>query len=30
MAIQQKLYTVDDVWRLAQLPENEHKQASIS
>ncbi len=25
MAIQEKLYTVDDVWRLAQLPENEHK-----
>ena len=26
MAIQEKLYTVDDVWRLAQQPENEHKQ----
>ena len=25
MAIQEKLYTVDDVWRLAQQPENEHK-----
>ena len=25
MAIQEKLYTVDDVWRLSQLPENEHK-----
>ena len=26
MAIQEKLYTVDDVWRLSQLPENEHKR----
>ncbi|MYD11632.1 MAG: Uma2 family endonuclease [Chloroflexi bacterium] len=25
MAIKEKLYTVDDVWRLAQLPENEQK-----
>lgn len=25
MAIQEKLYTVDDVWRLSQQPENEHK-----
>ena len=25
MAIQEKLYTVDDVWRLAQQPENELK-----
>ena len=25
MDIQEKLYTVDDVWRLAQLPENELK-----
>ena len=25
MAIQEKLYTVDDVWRLAQQPENEHQ-----
>ena len=25
MAIQERLYTVDDVWRLSQLPENEHK-----
>ena len=25
MAIQERLYTVDDVWRLAQLPENELK-----
>ncbi len=25
MAIQEKLYTVDDVWRLSQLPENELK-----
>ena len=25
MAIQEKLYTVDDVWQLAQQPENEHK-----
>ncbi len=26
MAIQERLYTVDDVWRLSQLPENEYKQ----
>ena len=26
MAIQERLYTVDDVWRLSQLPENEHKR----
>jgi len=26
MAIQEKLYTVDDVWRLSQLPENELKR----
>ena len=26
MAIREKLYTVDDVWRLAQLPENKLKQ----
>lgn len=25
MAIQERLYTVDDVWRLAQLPENDGK-----
>lgn len=25
MAIQERLYTVDDVWQLAQQPENEHK-----
>ncbi len=25
MAIRERLYTVDDVWRLAQLPENEFK-----
>ena len=25
MAIQERLYTVDDVWRLAQQPENELK-----
>ena len=25
MAIQERLYTVDDVWRLSQLPENEFK-----
>ena len=25
MAIQERLYTVDDVWRLSQLPENEDK-----
>ena len=25
MAVQEKLYTVDDVWRLSQLPENQHK-----
>lgn len=25
MDIQEKLYTVDDVWQLAHLPENEHK-----
>ena len=25
MAIQEELYTVDDVWQLAQQPENEHK-----
>ena len=26
MAIQERLYTVDDVWRLSQLPENELKE----
>lgn len=26
MAIQEKLYSVDDVWRLSQLPENELKR----
>ena len=26
MAIQEKLYTVDDVWRLSQQPENEDKR----
>ena len=26
MAIQEKLYTVDDVWRISQLPENELKR----
>ena len=26
MAIQEKLYTVDDVWRLGQKPENEHRR----
>ncbi|MDE2749604.1 MAG: Uma2 family endonuclease [Chloroflexota bacterium] len=26
MAIQERLYTVDDVWRLSQLPENELKR----
>ena len=26
MTIKERLYTIDDVWRLAQLPENEHKQ----
>ena len=25
MAIKERLYTVDDVWRLSQLPENAHK-----
>lgn len=25
MIVRDRIYTVDDVWRLAQLPENEHK-----